>query len=174
MTRPLLFAALVLTIGIGLGAGIGTSATPVESLAGRVAQRDETISRLRRERNEYRQAFRAQLKGRRKEKRLRQESQQQLRQVVAQRVGSVHHIIEVGAAAYGQSYPTLLRKANCESHLWPYARNRSSGASGLFQFLPSTWRSTPFGRFSIWSPWAQALAASWMHSHLRGGEWACR
>lgn len=87
---------------------------------------------------------------------------------------SVHRIIAVAATAYGQSYSTLLRKAECESHLWPFARNRSSGASGLFQFLPSTWRSTPFGRHSIWDPFAQALAASYMHAHLRGNEWVCR
>jgi hypothetical protein len=86
---------------------------------------------------------------------------------------SMPRIIEVAATAYGQSATTLLRKAECESGLWPFARN-PSGASGLFQFLPSTWDSTPFRRHSIWDPWAQALAASWMHSHLRGGEWVCR
>jgi Transglycosylase SLT domain len=67
----------------------------------------------------------------------------------------------------------LWRKAACESHLWRYARN-PSGASGLYQFLPSTWRSTPFGRYSIFDPYASALAAGWMHARGRGGEWVCR
>jgi hypothetical protein len=67
----------------------------------------------------------------------------------------------------------LWRKAACESHLWRYARN-PSGASGLYQFLGSTWRSTPFGRYSVYDPYASALAAGWMHAHGRGGEWSCR
>ena len=46
-------------------------------------------------------------------------------------------------AVFGNS-PGLswaLRVANCESHYNPLAINRSSGASGLFQFMPSTWNS---------------------------------
>jgi len=62
----------------------------------------------------------------------------------------------------------------------PNARNRQSvwngeHATGLYQFLPSTYASTPFGGFSIYNPLAQALAAGWMHAHGRGGEWStCR
>lgn len=67
----------------------------------------------------------------------------------------------------------LWRKARCESHLYRYAHN-PSGASGLFQFLPSTWHSTPFGGYSIYDPYANALAAGWMHEHGRGGEWVCQ
>ena len=86
---------------------------------------------------------------------------------------SVTEAISLAAAVYGNG-STLWRRARCESHLWPYAHN-PSGASGLFQFLPSTWRSTPFGRFSVWSPYANALAAGWMMGPAgRGGEWSCR
>ncbi len=85
---------------------------------------------------------------------------------------TVTEAIQLAAAVYGNG-STLWRKARCESHLWPFAHN-SSGASGLFQFLPGTWRSTPFGDFSIWSPYANALAAGWMHRAGRGGEWSCR
>jgi len=55
-----------------------------------------------------------------------------------------------------------------------HARNPSSTATGLYQFLTSTYASTPFGRagFSIFSPYAQSLAAGWMHAHGRGCEWA--
>jgi hypothetical protein len=86
----------------------------------------------------------------------------------------VRAAIALAAIAYGQSEATLLRKANCESHLWPFAKNRHSTASGLFQFLTSTWASTPFAHFSIWNPYANALAAGWMHRTGRGGEWTCR
>ncbi|HEY7037168.1 MAG TPA: hypothetical protein VH482_37955 [Thermomicrobiales bacterium] len=81
--------------------------------------------------------------------------------------------IGLACVVYGHC-SELWRKAQCESHLYRYARNRSSDASGLFQFLPSTWRSTPFGRYSIFDPYASALAAGWMHSRGRGGEWVCR
>jgi hypothetical protein len=36
-----------------------------------------------------------------------------------------------------------LRVGRCESKFNPAARNRSSGAAGTFQFMPSTWRNTP-------------------------------
>ena len=81
--------------------------------------------------------------------------------------------IQVACVIYGHC-GELWRKARCESRLWRYARNPSSGASGLFQFLPSTWRSTPFGYLSIFDPYANALAAGWMHSAGRGREWVCR
>lgn len=43
----------------------------------------------------------------------------------------------------------------------------SSGASGIAQFLPSTWRSTPFyaAGFSIWDDVANMLAAAQIISH---------
>lgn len=55
-----------------------------------------------------------------------------------------------------------------------FAKNPSSTASGLYQFLTSTFASTPYGQagMSIWSPCAQSLAAGWMHQNGRGGEWA--
>lgn len=86
------------------------------------------------------------------------------------------HVVEainLACATFG-SCSTLWRKARCESTLNPRAKNRRSPASGLFQFMPSTFASTPYGRLSIWSPYANALAAGWMHEHGRGGEWVCR
>jgi len=82
--------------------------------------------------------------------------------------------INLTCAVYGWC-STLWRKAECETGgtFSPTAHN-ASGASGLFQFLPSTWASTPFARFSIWSPYANALAAGWMHEQGRGSEWECR
>lgn len=66
----------------------------------------------------------------------------------------------------------MYRVAGCESTWNPYAHN-SSGASGLYQFLPSTWATTPYGRHSIWSAKWQALAAAWMLRQGRSREWEC-
>jgi len=89
-----------------------------------------------------------------------------------QHTSSTREAIELACSVYG-SCSILFRRAECESGGYAYARN-PSGASGLFQFLPSTWASTPFADFSVWSPYANALAAGWMQAHGRGGEWACR
>jgi hypothetical protein len=80
--------------------------------------------------------------------------------------------INLACTVYGHC-SELWQKARCESKFWRYARN-PSGASGLFQFLPGTWASTPFGRYSVFDPYASSLAAGWMHARGRGGEWVCR
>lgn len=62
----------------------------------------------------------------------------------------------------------------CESGGNPYARN-PSGSSGLYQFLPSTWATTPYAARSIWSAKWQSLAAAWMVGRAgRSSEWVCR
>lgn len=89
---------------------------------------------------------------------------------------TVLEAISLAAVAYRVPYSTLWRKARCETGgtFSPYSKNRHSTASGLFQFLTSTWASTPFAGFSIWDPYANALAAGWMHANGRGGEWVCQ
>lgn len=88
---------------------------------------------------------------------------------------SVSEAIDIACATYGWC-TTLWRKASCETGgtFNRFSRNLSSGASGLFQFLPSTWRTTPYASLSVWDPVANALAAGWMHMHGRGGEWTCQ
>jgi soluble lytic murein transglycosylase-like protein len=86
---------------------------------------------------------------------------------------SVRDAIALAAVVYRVPYSTLDRKAWCESRYSPAARN-PSGAMGLFQFLGSTWASTPFAAFSPYDPLAAALAAGWMHRAGRGGEWSCK
>ena len=86
---------------------------------------------------------------------------------------SVLDCIKGGAIEYGQSYSWLVRVARCESGLNRLAGN-PSGASGLFQFMPGTWRTTPFGGQSIWSAKWQSLAAAWMFRQGRSGEWVCQ
>ena len=82
-------------------------------------------------------------------------------------------IIYAAAAAYGQSGDDMLRVATCESGLNPYAYN-PAGWYGLFQFVPSTFASTPFAGFDIYDPVANANAAAWMWSVGRRGEWTCQ
>jgi hypothetical protein len=52
--------------------------------------------------------------------------------------------------------------------------NRSSGAAGLFQFMPRTWRFTPYGRRgkSPYNPRWAALGAMWMWAHGYRSHWA--
>ena len=98
---------------------------------------------------------------------------------VLQHRGSVDEAIALASVVYGVDHALLRRKAWCESRFNPNARNvqpiyNGEHATGLFQFIPSTFASTPFARFSIYSTYANALAAGWMHANGRGGEWACR
>ena len=66
-----------------------------------------------------------------------------------------------------------LRVANCESHYNPLAVNRSSGASGLFQFMPSTWNANFPGQ-NIWDPYAQARGALTFYNAGRTSAWTCK
>lgn len=68
----------------------------------------------------------------------------------------------------------LWRVAGCESHLYRYARNPSSGAAGVYQFLESTWAHTPFRALSVYDPYANAMAAGWLASRGGRGQWVCR
>lgn len=88
--------------------------------------------------------------------------------------GSIVDIIYAAADRYGQPRADMLRVAQCESNLIPSAVNRSSGASGLFQFMPGTWATTPYADQDIFSAYASANAAGWMWSVGRRGEWSCQ
>ena len=81
--------------------------------------------------------------------------------------------IDAAARRWSVSAGMLRRKAWCESRMNPLAVNAGSNASGLFQFLPSTWRTTPYRGRWIFSARYSSLAAAWMHHVGRGGEWAC-
>ena len=67
-----------------------------------------------------------------------------------------------------------MRIAYCESRYHPNSVNSDSGASGLFQFLPSTWGGTPWASQSPFDPVANAQAAAWLYSHYGPGRWACK
>src|SRR5207237_5736505 len=75
--------------------------------------------------------------------------------------GSIQQIILDAFAPLGAgAQQWALRVAKCESGYNPNAVNRGSGASGLFQFMPSTWRSMPQGGQSVFNPVANAQAAA--------------
>lgn len=65
-----------------------------------------------------------------------------------------------------------LRVAYCESSYDP--NTEYLGHYGLFQFLRSTWNTTPYRNRNIYSPKWNSLAAMWMWSVGRRGEWACQ
>ena len=62
----------------------------------------------------------------------------------------------------------------CESRYHPNSVNTDSGASGLFQFLPSTWSGTPYASKSPFDPRVNSFAAAWLYSRYGSGRWVCQ
>jgi len=93
------------------------------------------------------------------------------------------YLLSVGELETAQPPPapvlnaSVERRLDCiqayESRGYASAVNRSSGASGLFQFLPSTWITTPQGKagLSVFDPVAARNAARWMLEQGRAREW---
>jgi soluble lytic murein transglycosylase-like protein len=89
-------------------------------------------------------------------------------------VGAIQAIILDAFAPLGTAAQSwALRVAKCESNYNPYAVNRSSGAAGLFQFLPSTWAASPYHAQSVFDPVANAHAAAWLYQRSGPGQWVC-
>jgi soluble lytic murein transglycosylase-like protein len=89
--------------------------------------------------------------------------------------GSIQQIILDAFAplgAGGQQW--ALRVAKCESGYNPNAVNRGSGASGLFQFMPSTWASMPQHNQSVFNPVANAQAAAVLYQRSGPNQWSCK
>lgn len=89
----------------------------------------------------------------------------------------VDEALQLAAAVYGVPLGELREVVRCESHFNPRVTNREgSGAAGLAQFMPDTFAGTPPGRagLSIFSPYANALAAGWLWSQSRWRAWACQ
>jgi len=88
--------------------------------------------------------------------------------------GHVLSCIHRAALHFHQDYGYLKAVSWCESRWNPGARNPSSSASGLFQFLyPSTWDTTPYRWHSVWSAKWNALAAAYAFRAGRAREWSC-
>jgi cell division protein FtsL len=89
--------------------------------------------------------------------------------------GSIQQIILDAFAPLGPgAQQWALRVAKCESGYNPNAVNRSSGASGLFQFLPSTWASMPQHNQSVFNPVANAQAAAVLYQRSGPNQWSCK
>jgi soluble lytic murein transglycosylase-like protein len=87
-------------------------------------------------------------------------------------IGTIMQIIWSAAQQYDVSYTWLLGVAKCESGLDPTNVNKSSGASGLFQFMPATFHG--HGGTDIWDPVQQSDIAAKMFSIGESGEWVCK
>ena len=81
-------------------------------------------------------------------------------------------IIRAAAARYGANGDQMVRVASCESGLNPRAYSASSGASGLFQFMPGTFYA--HGGKNIWDPYDQSNIAAQMFAQGQASAWTCR
>ena len=92
--------------------------------------------------------------------------------------GDIEGIIRDAAATWGADETQLLRVAYCESRFNPSAYNTSSGASGLFQFIPTTWAIASvragYAGASVFDPVANANTAAYMFANLQARQWACK
>jgi uncharacterized protein YabE (DUF348 family) len=90
----------------------------------------------------------------------------------------IEAIIRDAAAAQGANADQLVRVAYCESRFNPGAYNASSGASGLFQFLATTWAANSvragYAGASAFDPVASATVAAWMFARGQAGQWVCK
>lgn len=90
--------------------------------------------------------------------------------------GGSMYAIKLASSAYGVPYWELYNVARCETGgtFSPWAANPTSTASGLFQFLDSTWASQGMQGFSVWDPVANALAAARIVAREGWGQWVCK
>ena len=75
-------------------------------------------------------------------------------------------------------HPRIARRMDCviqrESRWTPRsASTRRSGASGLAQFLRSTWATTPQGKAgaSVFDPYANIDGAAWLATNVGWRQW---
>lgn len=74
-----------------------------------------------------------------------------------------------------QLAPAATNVAQCESRLDPLAFNHSSGASGVFQFLYSTWAASwnPHRRHSVFNTVSNVKAARVLYRLQGWSPWSC-
>ena len=89
---------------------------------------------------------------------------------------SVQEAISLAAFTFGVDAGRMSRIAFCESRFDPSAKNRTSSAAGLFQFIDSTWAGNRYGSagFSVYSPLAASLGAAYHMSRYGDRAWECR
>jgi soluble lytic murein transglycosylase-like protein len=79
--------------------------------------------------------------------------------------------IKRAARHYRQPLSQAYYIAHRESRYNYKVTNSSSGAAGLYQFMPRTWSSTPYRKHSPYSPRWASLAAMWMWKHGGYSHW---
>lgn len=159
----LLFALLILAVPARAEVPVQAFKQPEPRYQGRTIHQWARLARVKDR----------QLRQERKNSAKRGRTIKELRREVLRR-WDYPRLIQIAAKVYGVSGSMLERKARCESGNFTDFYNEKSQASNVMQFLPSTWATTPFGRFYIFDPFAAVLAGAWMHSVGRGGEWECR
>jgi soluble lytic murein transglycosylase-like protein len=93
---------------------------------------------------------------------------------------SIEELIVLKAEEYGVSPVTALRIARCESGLNPTIKNASSSATGVFQFINSTWLSVVDMRDQEYTLEDRKEAyknidnAMWLASKEGWGAWECK
>lgn len=93
---------------------------------------------------------------------------------------SIRSAIAVAAVATGVPASQIRSVAHCESRMQATAVGRTpvgpERAVGLMQFLPSTFRRTPYGRagLSPMDPYVSALAAASIVRREGWRQWACK
>lgn len=80
--------------------------------------------------------------------------------------------IRRAARHFHESQDQALAIAYRESRYDYKQTNSSSGAAGLYQFMPRTWADTPYGRKSPYHPRWAALGAMWMWAHGGYSHWS--
>jgi soluble lytic murein transglycosylase-like protein len=88
------------------------------------------------------------------------------------RAGVSKCFIKRAAAHFRQSKQQAYAIAYRESRFNYRVTNSSSGAAGLYQFMPQTWQSTPYHKKSPYSPKYASLAAMWMWSNGGYSHWS--
>lgn len=150
---------------VGLIAGTGFDVTAAEP------SRADLREQIKRERAEHRAKLR-------KVVRLNRQHRAEARRYrkVLRTSPTIDRAIRLAAFTHGVPVSTMRRIAFCESRFNPRAKNPSSTASGLFQFLDTTWAGNRYGAagFSVWSPFANAMGAAYHMSRYGTGAWECR
>jgi hypothetical protein len=85
----------------------------------------------------------------------------------------VQALIRQYAASYGISANLPLAVARCESGYNQFAKNKSSSASGVYQWLSSSWANQPAaaGGVSVFDADANVRAAVWLIAHGKISPW---
>jgi hypothetical protein len=84
-------------------------------------------------------------------------------------------LIQQAFAPYGQTgIDWGLRVAKCESGYNPLAYNPAGPYYGVFQFLMSTFKATPYGGQNIYDASANVNAAAWKYGQGGASAWGCK